>query len=81
MSRDDNVGGGEIETLVSFVISGVSKENTSSGSGCQFGSGFGREIRIAGATKHVQVLIIWGDSMESDIRTGCADRLGGKAVQ
>jgi hypothetical protein len=67
VSRYDDVVGGKIETLISFVVSRVSKENTSGGPGCQFVSGFGGEIRIAGATKHTQVLIGGGDSTEGDI--------------
>jgi hypothetical protein len=52
VSGDDNVVGGELKILVRFVVSGVSEENTSGGSGCQFVSGFGGEIRIAGTTEH-----------------------------
>jgi hypothetical protein len=52
VSRDDDVVGGEIKTLVTFVVSGVSEENTFGGLRCQFVSGFDREIRIAGTTKH-----------------------------
>jgi hypothetical protein len=44
-------------------------------------SGFGGENRIAGATEQAQVLIGGGDSMEGEVWTGCADRLGGEAVQ
>jgi hypothetical protein len=54
---DDDVVGGEIKTPVAFIISEVSEENSSGGLGCQFVSGFGREIGIPGATEHVQVLI------------------------
>jgi hypothetical protein len=57
VSGDDDIVGGEIKTLVTFVVSGVSEENTSGGVGCQFMGGFGGEIRIAGTTKHAQVLI------------------------
>jgi hypothetical protein len=78
---DDDIVGGEIETLVAFVISGVSKENTSGGSGCKFVSGFHEEIRIAGATKHAQVLIGGGDSMEAKVWTGRADHYDGEVVQ
>jgi hypothetical protein len=81
VSGDDNVVGGEIKTPITFVVSGVSEENTSSGPGCQFVSGFGGEIRIAGTIEHAQVLIGEGDSMEGEVWTGCADRLGGEAVQ
>jgi hypothetical protein len=81
MSGDDGVVGSEIKTLVTFVVSGVSEENTSGGPGYQFVSDFGREIRIAGTTEHAQVLIGEGDSMEGEIWTGRADRLGGDAVQ
>jgi hypothetical protein len=35
VSGDNNVVGGEIETLVAFVVSGVSKENTSGKLGSQ----------------------------------------------
>jgi hypothetical protein len=81
MSGDDDVVGGEIKTPTTFVVSGVSKENTSGGAGCQFVSGFGGEIRIAGTTEHVQVLIGGGDSMEGKVWTGRTDRLGGETVQ
>jgi hypothetical protein len=57
VSGDDDIVGGEIKTLVTFVVSGVSEENTSGGVGCQFMGGFDGEIRIAGTTKHAQVLI------------------------
>jgi hypothetical protein len=40
-------------------------------------SGFGKEIGIACTTKHVQMLIGGGDSMEGDVWT---DRLGREAV-
>jgi hypothetical protein len=81
VSGDDNVVGGEIKTLITFVVNGVSEENTFGGPGCQFVSGFGGEIRIAGTTEQAQVLIGGGDSMEGEVWTGHADRLGGEAVQ
>jgi hypothetical protein len=46
--EDEDVGGGEIKTLIAFVISGVYKENTSGGFGCSYLSDFGGEIGIAG---------------------------------
>jgi hypothetical protein len=49
--------------------------------GCHFVSGFGGEIRIAGATKHAQVHIGGGNSMKGDVWTGRADCLGGEVVQ
>jgi hypothetical protein len=63
------------------VVSRVSKENTSGGPWCQFVSGFDGEIRIAGTTKHAQVLIGGGDSMEGEVWVGYADCLGGEMVQ
>jgi hypothetical protein len=44
-------------------------------------SGFGRDIRIAGTTEHMQVLIGEGNSMKGKVWTGHADRLGEEAVQ
>jgi hypothetical protein len=81
VSGDDDVVGGEIKTPITFVVSGVSKENTSGGPGCQFVSGFDGVIRIAGTTEHVQVLIGGGDSIEGEVWTGRTDHLGGEAVQ
>jgi hypothetical protein len=81
MLGDDDVVSGEIKTPVTFVVSRVCEENTFGGPGCQFVSGFGGEIRIAGTTEHVQVLIGRGDSMEGEVWAGHADRLGGETVQ
>jgi hypothetical protein len=63
VSGDDDVVVCEIQTPVAFVIDEVSEENISSGPECQFVTSFGGEIGIAGATKHVQMLIGGGDSM------------------
>jgi hypothetical protein len=71
----------EIETLIAFVISKVSEEDTSSGPGCQFMRCLGGEVGIVGTTEHPQVLIRGGDTMESDIGVGFTDRLAGKMVQ
>jgi hypothetical protein len=58
-----------------------SVENTSGGLRSQFVSGFGGGIRIASATEHSQVLIGGGDSIEGEVWTGRANRLGGEAIQ
>jgi hypothetical protein len=83
MSGDDYVVvvGGEIKTLVAFVISEVSEENTYGGPVFHFVSGFSREIGITGTIEHAQVLIGGGDSMEDDVWISRADHLGGEAVQ
>jgi hypothetical protein len=79
--RDDDVVGDEIKTPVTFVVNGISEKNIFGGPRCQFVSGFDGEIRIAGTTEHVQVLIGGGDSMVGEVWTGHADRLDGEAVQ
>jgi hypothetical protein len=81
MPRDDDVIGGEIETLIAFVIGRVSEEDTSGGLGCQFMRCLGGEVGIAGAIKHSQVLIGGGDTVESDIGAGCVDHFAGKTIQ
>jgi hypothetical protein len=53
MSGDDNLVGEEIKTPVAFMISGVIEENTYVGPGCQFMSGLGGEIEIAGTIDHL----------------------------
>jgi hypothetical protein len=58
MSGDNDVVGGEIETLIALVIGGgVSEEYTTSELGGQFVSSLGREVGIANTTKNAQVLI------------------------
>jgi hypothetical protein len=57
MSRDNDVIGGVIETLITFVISRISEEGTSGGPGCQFMSCLIGEVGIAGTIEHLQVFI------------------------
>jgi hypothetical protein len=57
MSGDDDVVDGEIETPISFVISKVSEEDTTSGLGVQFVDSLCGEVGIANIAKHAQVLI------------------------
>jgi hypothetical protein len=52
MSEDDDVIGGEIKTLISFMIGRVSEEGTSGGSGCYFMRCLGGEVGKAGVTEH-----------------------------
>jgi hypothetical protein len=79
--RETVMLGGEIETPIAFVIGRVSEDDTSRGPGCQFMRCLGGEVGIAGTTKYSQVLIGGGDTVESDIGAGCADRFAGKTVQ
>jgi hypothetical protein len=81
VSRDDDVISGDIKTPVTFVVSRVSEENTSSGPRYQFVSSCGGEIRIANTSVHAQVHIGGGDSMEGEVWAGHVDHLGGEAVQ
>jgi hypothetical protein len=57
MSGDDDVVDGEIETPITFVISKVSEEDTTSGLGVQFVDNLCGEVGIANIAKHAQVLI------------------------
>jgi hypothetical protein len=58
MSGDyDDVVGGEIEMSITFVISGVSEEDTTSGPGGQFVGSLCGKVGIANTAKHAQVLI------------------------
>jgi hypothetical protein len=51
MSEDDDVGG-EIETLITFVISRVSEKDTTSGPRGQFMGSLGGEVGIANTAQH-----------------------------
>jgi hypothetical protein len=44
-------------------------------------SGFGTNIRIAGTTEHVQVLIGRGDSLKGEVWAGRANHLAREVVQ
>jgi hypothetical protein len=57
MSGDDDVGGGEIETPITFVISGVSEEDTTSGRGGQFVGSLCGKVGIASTAEHTQVVV------------------------
>jgi hypothetical protein len=57
MSRDDDVVGGEIETSITFVMSGVSDEDKTSRPWGQFVDILCGEVVIANTTEYVQVLI------------------------
>jgi hypothetical protein len=57
MSGDDDVVDGEIETLITLVISRVSEENTTGAPRGQFVSSLCGEVGIANTTKNAQVLI------------------------
>jgi hypothetical protein len=80
MSGDDDVVDGEIETPITFVISGVSKEDTLSGPGGQFVGSLCGEVGIANIAKHTQVLIRGCDTVKSDIWAGDADGLAREAI-
>jgi hypothetical protein len=74
MPGDDDVVGGEIETLISFVVSEVSEEDTTSGPGGQFVSSLCGEVGIADAAKHTQVLIRGCDAVEGNKQAGDTNR-------
>jgi hypothetical protein len=57
MLGDDDVVGGEIETLIALMIGGVSKEYTTSEPRGQFVSSLCREVGIANTIENGQVLI------------------------
>jgi hypothetical protein len=57
MSRDDDVVGGEIETPITFVMSGVSDEDKTSRPWGQFVDILCREVEIANTAEYVEVLI------------------------
>jgi hypothetical protein len=56
MSIDDDVVGGEIDTPITFAISRVSEEDTTSGPGGQFVGILYREVGIENTAEQTQVL-------------------------
>jgi hypothetical protein len=80
MSGDDDAVGGEIEAPITFVISGVSEEDTSSVLGGQFVGSLCREVGIANTTEYAQVLILGCDAIKGNIRAGDADYLAREVI-
>jgi hypothetical protein len=56
MSGDDDVVGGEIEIPITFVIIGVSEEDTMSGPNGQFVGSLCEEVGMINTAEHAQVL-------------------------
>jgi hypothetical protein len=57
MYGDNDIVGGEIEILITFMISRVSEEDTTSGPDGQFVGSLCGEVGIANTAEHMQVLI------------------------
>ena len=57
MPRDDDSICGEIKAAVSFVMSGVAKEDTESGAGGEFVDNSGREVRVTFAAKDPKMIV------------------------
>jgi hypothetical protein len=81
MSGDDNVVGGEIKTPITFVISGVYEEVTTSGPGGQFVGSLCEKVGIANTAKNTQVLIRGCDAIKSDIWAVDIDCLAREGIQ
>ena len=57
MTGDDHSIRREIETMVSFMVSRVSQEDTWGGSRREFVGGCGRQVGITFATKDTEVVV------------------------
>ena len=57
MKRDDQSVGGEIKAAVSFMMSGITQENTQGRPRGKFMCGSGGQVRITLATKDAQMVI------------------------
>jgi hypothetical protein len=57
MLEDDNVVSGEIKTLITLVINGVSEEDTMGGPGGQFVGSLCGEVGKVNTAENAQVLI------------------------
>jgi hypothetical protein len=70
MSRDNDIVGGEVETLITFVISRVSRgrHNEWIGGWVQFVDSLCGKVGIANTTENMQVLIRGCGTVKSDIR-------------
>ena len=77
MTGDDHSVGREIEAAVSFVVSGVSQEDTQGGSGREFVGGSGRQVGIKFAPKDANVVIGGRSAEEGSVGCGRPKRLGG----
>jgi hypothetical protein len=83
---EDNVPGddysvcGEVKAAITLVIRGVAEERTQGRAGSKFVRGGGSEIRIAGASKRVQVVIGGKSAMEGKVGSAHAKGFGGETI-
>jgi hypothetical protein len=79
--RDDDPVGRHVKTAKSFVVSGIAKENTHSGTRGEFMSGYSGEVRVALTIEHTEMLIRGLRTKESTMRSACGQGLGRQDVQ
>ena len=81
MPRDDDSVGREIKKAVSFMMSGVSKEDAQSRPRTEFMWGGGRQVWVTFATENSQMVVCWRLAEEGKVRRGILESFGGQDVE
>ena len=80
MQRDDDSVGGEIKAAVSFVMSGIAKEDAQGGAWGEFMWSCGGEVWITLATENPKVIIRQGFAQKGEVWRGEVEGLGWQDV-
>ena len=80
MPRDDDSVGGEIKAAVSFVMSGIAKEDAQGGARGEFMWSCGGEVWITLATENPKVIIRRGFAQKGEVWRGEVEGLGWQDV-
>ena len=81
MPGDDDSICREIKAAISFVVSGIAKEDTQGRAGSEFMGSSGGEVWVTLAAKNSKIFVSWRFSHESKVRHGEVESLGWQDVK
>ena len=73
MARDYDTLSGQVETLVPFVRGGVTKKDTSCGTGSELVASRGSHVWVAETPKNLEVRVVWRGVVEQRVGDNIAD--------
>lgn len=81
MMRENDAICVKIQTMITFVVRGISEKDTQGGAGSKFVRGDSREIRVTSTAKHAKMVIKRRYMVESLTRSLVVEVFGGVAIE
>jgi len=81
VSRDENLISGEIQTPITFVVGGISKEHTKGGARRELVGSSSREVRVVGASEDPMVIVGGRLPEEGEVGSTMGKGFGGETIQ